>query len=227
MKEDQNLLRECNAELALHFKNAELEAEIEKLKGKVNCIYKYCRESQWLSAFDIKRCMDDDPTNDYAQLIIGQRGGFAGFVPAPPSDSTQESRSPRRSYLVEVTSSTFSSRSLQCRRQQEALKRNLWSCNSDLKSKINEQSAELGEPVRNGRVLLGSSDGCASVMKEEQDLLAECKAELAVHSKNAALKAELKKQKRNVSCANKWTKHVKHFTNSAQVVKFIRERWYC
>ena len=57
------------------------------------------------------------------------------------------------------------------------------SCNADLKSKIKTaaRSAELGEPVRNGRALLGSQNTCASVMKEEQDLLAECKAELGIH----------------------------------------------
>merc|ERR1712159_56002 len=83
----------------------------------------------------------------------------------------------------------------QCKSKQAALKKNLTSCNSDLKSKINERSAELGEPVRNGRVLLGAgrSTSCASVMKEEQDLLAECKAELAVHNENAELKAENEK----------------------------------
>merc|ERR1711981_983839 len=78
-----------------------------------------------------------------------------------------------------------------CKSKQIALKKTLMSCNSDLKSKINERSAELGEPVRNGRVSLGSKNSCASVMKEEQDLLAECKAELAVHNENAELKAQI------------------------------------
>merc|ERR1719371_42328 len=64
------------------------------------------------------------------------------------------------------------------------------SCNADLKSKIDARSAELGEPVRNGRALLGSKNTCASAMKEEQDLLAECKAELAVHDENTKLKAQ-------------------------------------
>merc|ERR1711981_1359275 len=82
-----------------------------------------------------------------------------------------------------------------CKSKQIALKKTLMSCNSDLKSKINERSAELGEPVRNGRVLLGSKNSCASVMKEEQDLLAECKAELAVHNENAELKAQIEKLK--------------------------------
>merc|ERR1711981_1465597 len=82
-----------------------------------------------------------------------------------------------------------------CKSKQIALKKTLMSCNSDLKSKINERSAELGEPVRNGCVLLGSKNSCASVMKEEQDLLAECKAELAVHNENAELKAQNEKPK--------------------------------
>ena len=70
-----------------------------------------------------------------------------------------------------------------CKTKQEALKKDLMSCNADLKSKIKTaaRSAELGEPVRNGRALLGSQNTCASVMKEEQDLLAECKAELGIH----------------------------------------------
>ena len=84
----------------------------------------------------------------------------------------------------------------ECKTKQEALKKDLMSCNADLKSKIDARSAELGEPVRKGRVLLGgSSDTCQSVMKEEQDLLAECKAELAVHDENAELKAENEKLK--------------------------------
>ena len=69
------------------------------------------------------------------------------------------------------------------------------SCNADLKSKINERSAELGDPVRNGRVLLGSNGSCTIVMKKEQDLLAECKAELAVHNENAEIKSENEKLK--------------------------------
>jgi hypothetical protein len=81
-----------------------------------------------------------------------------------------------------------------CKNQEVALKKDLMSCNSDLKSKINERLAELGGPVRNGRVLLGGNS-CAFVMKEEQDLLVECKAELAVHDENAELKAENEKLK--------------------------------
>ena len=82
-----------------------------------------------------------------------------------------------------------------CKTKQEELKKDLMSCNADLKSKIDARSAELGEPVRNGRALLGSKNTCASAMKEEQDLLAECKAELAVHDENAELKAENEKLK--------------------------------
>merc|ERR1711990_1351924 len=77
-----------------------------------------------------------------------------------------------------------------CKTKEKALKKYLMSCNADLKSKIDARSAELGEPVRNGRALLGSKNTCASAMKEEQDLLAECKAELAVHDENTKLKAQ-------------------------------------
>jgi cell division protein FtsB len=77
-----------------------------------------------------------------------------------------------------------------CKTKEKALKKDLMSCNADLKSKIDARSAELGEPVRNGRALLGSKNTCASAMKEEQDLLAECKAELAVHDENTKLKAQ-------------------------------------
>merc|ERR1712159_381860 len=83
-----------------------------------------------------------------------------------------------------------------CKDQEAALTKDLMSCNSDLKSKINERLAELGEPVRNGRVLLGGYDhSCTIAMKEKQDLLAECKAELVVHNDNAELKAEIEKLK--------------------------------
>jgi hypothetical protein len=78
-----------------------------------------------------------------------------------------------------------------CKTQEKALKKDLMSCNADLKSKIDARSAELGDPVRNGRALLGSNS-CASAMKKEQDLLAECKAELAVHDENTKLKAQIK-----------------------------------
>ena len=77
-----------------------------------------------------------------------------------------------------------------CKTKEKALKKDLMSCNADLKSKIDARSAELGDPVRNGRALLGSKNTCASAMKEEQDLLAECKAELAVHDENTKLKAQ-------------------------------------
>jgi hypothetical protein len=82
-----------------------------------------------------------------------------------------------------------------CKNKEKALKKDLMSCNADLKSKIDARSAELGEPVRNGRALLGSKNTCASAMKEEQDLLAECKAELAVHNENAEIKSENEKLK--------------------------------
>merc|ERR1711981_994287 len=56
-----------------------------------------------------------------------------------------------------------------CKTKEKALKKDLMSCNADLKSKIDARSAELGEPVRNGRALLGSKNTCASAMKEEQE----------------------------------------------------------
>ena len=117
-------------------------------------------------------------------------------------------------------------------------KRLLSSCNSHIASlqsaELGEpvrnaslQSAELGEPVRNGRVLLGSSDDCARVMIKEKYLLAECKAELAVHSKNAALKAELKKRKRDVSCAHKFQTSGYNKWNAKEVIRVIRTRYRC
>ena len=93
---------------------------------------------------------------------------------------------PERMYHAQF----FASRDPKCKSKQAELKKTLMSCNSALKSKINERSAELGGPVRNGRVLLGGSENCEIVMKEEKDLLAECKAELAVHNENAKLKHE-------------------------------------
>jgi hypothetical protein len=87
----------------------------------------------------------------------------------------------------------------ECKTKQAALKKDLMSCNADLKSKIDARSAELGEPVRNGRALLGwwhfARHTCKAVMKEDQDLLAECKAELAVHDENTNLKADVEKLK--------------------------------
>ena len=99
---------------------------------------------------------------------------------------------------------SLSNRRNNCFAQEEALKKNLLSCNADLKSKIDARSAELGEPARNGRVLLGGPDRtkeaksvtqCQSVMKRDKDLLAECKADLAVHNENAEIKSENEKLK--------------------------------
>ena len=168
--------------------------------------------------------MDDDPANDYARWYSGNPITLvrSDVVKAKRAlrgtllDSTW--KSPRLPDLYLPSSylpSSESSKSPECRRHHRAIKRLLSSCNSHIASlqsaELGEpvrnaslQSAELGEPVRNGRVLLGSSDDCARVMIKEKYLLAECKAELAVHSKNAALKAELKVLNGKVNCIRKY-----------------------
>ena len=244
--EDFLLLRDCNAELDLHFENAEIEAEIEPLKRKINCLYHYSHDII-MDPYDIERCMDDDPANDYARqytdgsLVRSDVAKAKRALRGTLLDSTWKSPRLPDLYLPigELGPPSYeSSKTPECRRHHRAIKRLLSSCNSHIASlqsaELGEpvrnaslQSAELGEPVRNGRVLLGSSDDCARVMIKEKYLLAECKAELAVHSKNAALKAELKKRKRDVSCAHKFQTSGYNKWNAKEVIRVIRTRYRC